>query len=131
MPANAATLQRISGDELDQLLSRVREEGHSELVLLGPEITLSQSPADWPDKLRGRVIFQLTELVDNLGARLLDLAQLTSLNLWSNEIGDAGAKDIARLTQLTSLNLRFNEIGAAGERAAPHPCDGARGGPHD
>jgi Leucine-rich repeat (LRR) protein len=45
---------------------------------------------------------------------LAALTQLTCLNLWNNQIGDAGAASLAALTQLTCLNLEYNHIGAAG-----------------
>ena len=41
---------------------------------------------------------------------------LTSLNLAENNIGSAGAKDIATLRNLQSLNISTNEIGAAGAK---------------
>ncbi|MDZ4686496.1 MAG: COR domain-containing protein [Planctomycetaceae bacterium] len=47
---------------------------------------------------------------------LAGLTQLTSLNLWRNQIGPKGARYLAGLTQLTSLNLNFNQIGPEGPR---------------
>ncbi|MGD9692126.1 MAG: COR domain-containing protein, partial [Phycisphaerales bacterium] len=44
------------------------------------------------------------------------LAQLTSLDLWGNSIGDEGAREIAKLDKLTSLILNDNSIGAEGAR---------------
>jgi hypothetical protein len=46
------------------------------------------------------------------------MAQLTSLDLWGNAIGDAGAASLApslaTMAQLTSLNLGDNTIGDTG-----------------
>ena len=50
----------------------------------------------------------------------LPSTQLTSLDLGSNQIGDAGATAIAAIlpsTQLTSLDLWYNQIGDVGATA--------------
>ena len=50
-------------------------------------------------------------------------AQLTSLDLMRNALGDAGAASLAPslalMAQLTSLNLEFNAIGDAGAAWLP------------
>ena len=45
------------------------------------------------------------------------LVNLTSLNLWGNQVGTDGARALAGLVNLTSLDLGGNEIGADGARA--------------
>jgi Leucine-rich repeat (LRR) protein len=45
---------------------------------------------------------------------LCQLANLSSLDLGNNGIGDKGAAKIAKLQNLTSLNLGYNNIGAEG-----------------
>jgi hypothetical protein len=51
------------------------------------------------------------------------MAQLTSLYLNGNDLGDAGAASLApglaRMTVLMSLDLRINRIGAAGAALLP------------
>src|SRR5437588_720920 len=106
MTKSGNILRRISPDELDEVLARIRTEGHSELVLLGPAVTLPESPDNWPDQSRLRPLnLRMNDSVDAGHDTLPSLTQLTSLNLWDNNLGDAGAKAIASLTQLTSLNL--------------------------
>jgi len=103
------TLRRISSVELGKRLIQVQKEGNRELVLLGPDFSLSPTPQDWPDELKGRSILQLTEYVAGLAQKLLELNQLQSLILCNNSIGDAGAKVIAEnLAQLTRLELKEN-----------------------
>ena len=58
---------------------------------------------------------------------------LTEINLWSNEIGDAGARALANALKvnktLTMINLWSNSIGDAGARAladAQDRCYGIR-----
>jgi hypothetical protein len=57
----------------------------------------------------------------SLAPSLARMAQLTSLNLRNNEIGDAGAASLAPslalMAQLTSLNISMNAIGDAGAAA--------------
>ena len=43
--------------------------------------------------------------------------KITMLSLKRNNIGDAGAKDLAANTTLTSLNLAYNDIGDVGAKA--------------
>jgi internalin A len=118
MTKNANILRRICPDEIDDVLSRVLAEGHSELVLLGPGVRLPQSPDDWPDELKDKQsIFHLAEFIDDLHDKLFVLTQLRSLDLRGNKIGEAGAKAIASLTQLRSLNLGDNNLGEAGAKA--------------
>ena len=48
---------------------------------------------------------------------LIELTNLTSLNLDCNEIGDEEARALSMLTNLTSLSLDSNSLGAEGARA--------------
>ena len=103
--SNPTTLRRITPDQLDEILAQVQQAKQRELVLLGPGLSLPESPHNWPDELKSRSVFQLTEPVQGLAARLLHLDQLTSLNLNFNSIGEAGATAIAEhLTGLRSLD---------------------------
>ena len=68
-----ARLRRISPADLAKTLAQVRDQQHRELVLLGPDIRLSESPLDWPDELKGRSVLQLTENVDGVVQKLLEL----------------------------------------------------------
>ncbi len=137
-----STLQRIAPDEVPDLLARLDDAQTTELALLGPDAGLPASPGDWPDELKGRVVYQLTGDLSGLPRNLLrldrlqiltlwslglqhadaaaiaeHLGQLTSLDLSSNEVGEAGARSIAEhLGQLTSLNLSGNKVGEVGAR---------------
>ena len=125
--SNPTTLRRITPDQLDEILAQVQQAKQRELVLLGPGLSLPESPHNWPDELKSRSVFQLTEPVQGLAARLLHLDQLTSLNLNFNSIGEAGATAIAEhLTGLTSLYLGGNSIGEAGATAIAEHLTGLR-----
>ena len=111
-------LQRLSKADLDALIAELRRQGTRELVLLGPNVYLLDSVDQWPRELQDKPrIYQLKEPVGALAERLGQLTQLTSLNLWGNQIGAAGAASLAALTQLTSLTLAYNMIGDAGAAA--------------
>ena len=45
---------------------------------------------------------------------ITEQSNLTSLHLYGNEIGDAGAAHLSALGNLTSLDLQYNKIGDAG-----------------
>jgi Leucine-rich repeat (LRR) protein len=108
-------LQTLSAEDLDGLIAELKQQGSTELILVGPAVRLATNLKHWPDDLRqASVVYQLKEVVPGLAQRLAALTQLTSLNLYGNEIGAAGAASLAALTQLTSLNLWGNHIGAAG-----------------
>jgi hypothetical protein len=128
-------LQRISEADLDGLIAELRRQGTRELVLLGPKVHLPASVDQWPQDLRDKLriyqieprkrqdnprIYQFMEPVAGLAERLGQLTQLTSLTLWSNEIGDEGAAALSALTQLTSLDLGGNE--GSGVSGSPHPA---------
>ena len=114
MPATPQ-LQRLCEADLDGLIAELQRQGTRELVLLGPNVDLPASVDQWPRELRAKLrIYQLLEPVEDLAERLVPLTQLTSLNLWGNGIGAAGALSLAALTQLTSLYLWINSIGYAG-----------------
>jgi GTPase SAR1 family protein len=107
----------ISQNDLDQLLAQINAESWTQLVLLGPLAVLPAAVEDWPEEIKlANQIFQLKEHVDVLATKLQSLASVTSLNLWGNNIGEAGAKELATLTALTSLDLRDNTIGDAGAK---------------
>ncbi|MCP5092874.1 MAG: hypothetical protein GY949_18325, partial [Gammaproteobacteria bacterium] len=110
-----ARLLRILPDALDALIVQARTEVWTELALLGPNFPISAAHEEWPDELkRYRYVYQLADFIDDLGARIGPLFNLTSLNLSSNRLGDAGAQHLAALTNLTSLDLRGNKLGDAG-----------------
>ncbi len=112
------TLQRISPDELPDLLTRLDDGQTTELVLIGPDAEISASPDDWPMQLQGHVVFELTGDLSGLPRELLRLDRLKALTLWSLGLQDADAAAIAEhLGQLTSLDLRGNKVGEAGTRA--------------
>ena len=95
---------------------------------------LKSSKSDVKLKLRGVTLENLVSIlpycepvvsldlfknnIGDAGAQALagseHLRNLTSLNLAWNKIGAAGAEHIATLTKLTSLDLGWNEIGDAG-----------------
>ncbi|MEB3301591.1 MAG: COR domain-containing protein [Cyanobacteriota bacterium] len=105
-------LQPLRAADLDPLIAELKDQGATELVLLGPlALILNQSP---DNRRQASVIYQLQEVVPELAQRLSPLTQLTSLNLGSNPIGAAGVSSLAALSQLTSLHLSGNNIGDAG-----------------
>ena len=111
-------LQHLSRADLYGLIAYLWRQGTRELVLLGPDVHLRDSVDQWPRVLQDKPrIYQLKEPVEALAERLGQLTDLTSLQLWGCEIGDAGAAALAALTQLTSLTLRNNEISDAGAAA--------------
>ncbi|MCB2262487.1 MAG: hypothetical protein LGR52_06045 [Candidatus Thiosymbion ectosymbiont of Robbea hypermnestra] len=138
-----SALRSIAPDQLPDLLTRLDDGRTTDLALIGPNVPLSASPEDWPEELRGRVLYRLTGELSGLprglprldrlqtltlwwlGLRRKDaaaiaehLGQLTSLDLSLNQVGEAGAQAIAEnLGQLTSLDLGGNEVGDAGARA--------------
>jgi internalin A len=116
--AEVDKLMRVSPSELDSLLDQARAERWSQLTLVGLGSQLRDRTEDWPDSIMAADrVFQLSTYVEGLTASLKSLTGLTSLNLWGNNIGADGARDIAAsLTSLTSLNLRGNNIGADGAR---------------
>lgn len=113
----------ITLNELDAVLRQAKVEGWRGLALLGPYGTsewIAEQPTD-PD-LRA---FQLNKLFFEIPLSLLELRDLTSLNLIGHKIGEAGARAIAEgLRGLTSLGLGLNNIGEGGTRAI---AEGLRG----
>lgn len=106
-------LHRLSEADLDALMDDLRQQGTTALILLGPGVRLPSADL-WPQDWRGAsTIYQLKQPVDALAERLAGLTQLTTLDLWGNQIGAEGAAALAPLTQLTSLALSDNPIGAA------------------
>ena len=111
-------LQHLSRADLYGLIAYLWRQGTRELVLLGPDVHLRDSVDQWPRVLQDKPrIYQLKEPVEALAERLGQLTDLTSLQLWGCEIGDAGAAALAALTQLTSLHLGGNKISDAGAAA--------------
>ena len=101
-----------------EFLAKVKIEIHPENINSAIDIIkqLTQNVADYSLYLEN----------NNIGAAgakdiaaALEKSQLTSLNLNCSSIGDAGAKDIAAAlekSKLTSLSLRYNKIGDAGAK---------------
>jgi GTPase SAR1 family protein/Leucine-rich repeat (LRR) protein len=117
--ASTDKLKRVSPIDLDRLLDQARFENWQQLALVGPGTWLSDQVEDWPDSLKaaGRVL-RLTATVNGLAGKLQALPGLTSLIMWSNNIGAEGAKAIAAsLHGLASLNLSSNDIGDEGAKA--------------
>src|SRR5262245_8999306 len=76
---------------------------------------LRSLPAEFADLANLKSLNLGRNSIGDAGARTLTgLVNLASLDLTSNEIGDAGAKALASLVHLTSLNLQRNKIGADG-----------------
>ena len=109
----------ISPDNLDQLFERAQDERWSDLVLLGPDYPLRQAPQNSPVRLKGASqVFQLDGTAEDLAERISRLTELRSLNLGGNNLGSGGAKVIGQsLKNLTSLNLWKNNIGPDGTEA--------------
>src|ERR1043165_3233715 len=97
----------VSPSDLDEVLDRARAENWRALALLGPrESRASTVPF--------AQTFRMREPLGPRLARLLDLTQLTSLDLRDNQLGADGACALAGLTQLTSLDLSGNQLGDDG-----------------
>jgi hypothetical protein len=108
-------LQTLGEADLDALIAELQQQGSTELILLGPQVSVAANPDHWPDTwAQASVVYQLREVVPGLAQRLATLSKLTSLDLSGNRIDAAGAASLAALSQLTSLNLRGNGIGDAG-----------------
>ena len=114
-------VMQITPEQLEALIDQARRERWTALVLLGPKYQATSSdvvPASAP-------IHRLTTFTSGLGERVACLTDLTSLDLTSNSIGEAGAREIAeRLSGLTSLDLSSNSIGEAGARAIAERLSG-------
>ncbi len=106
----------IKQDDLPDVLARAASEGWTHLALIGPNASDAWiEDQDWPEVVH---LYRLRERLRDLPPTLPPLTNLTSLNLYNNSIGEAGARAIAdHLTKLTSLNLDFNDIGEVGARA--------------
>ncbi|MFN7899661.1 MAG: hypothetical protein ACK5N0_08365, partial [Synechococcaceae cyanobacterium] len=75
-------LKKLSVADLDGLLAELKQQGSTELILLGPGVRVATNPKQWPDDLgQASVVYQLKEAVPELAQRLAALTQLTSLNL--------------------------------------------------
>ncbi len=111
-------IEFIAAADLDRLIEQASIENWSELVLLGPFISLdAYREQSLKEPKCARRIFQLRDPVRDLASRLSGLGNLTSLNLWGNRIGPDGARVLATLGNLTSLNLNENKIGPEGAKA--------------
>ncbi|MEO0434332.1 MAG: hypothetical protein AAF151_21820, partial [Cyanobacteria bacterium J06656_5] len=114
--AEEPRVQRIALKELPELLSRLGNKQITKLALIGPYVRLTAG--NLPQEFQGHLIYQLSSRLSELPQELLQLEQLTSLNLRSNQVGAEGAQAIAQhLSQLTSLDLWNNQVGDEGAQA--------------
>ncbi|MEL6130909.1 MAG: hypothetical protein AAFR30_13535, partial [Cyanobacteria bacterium J06628_4] len=114
--AGEPRVQRIALEELPELLTQLGDEQTTKLALIGPNVRLTAD--NFPQEFQGHFIYQLSSRLSKPPQELLQLEQLTSLDLRSNQVGAEGAQAIAQhLSQLTSLNLRSNQVGAEGAQA--------------
>jgi len=128
----------LKADEWSALIARARKERWRTLVLLHSSWAHN---ADWfhwknqsnvyiADVPAEQLISGILTLetpatlalagfgLGDAGAReLAKLYYLTSLDVSSNQIGDAGARELAKLSSLTYLSVSHNQIGEAGARA--------------
>jgi hypothetical protein len=80
-------LQTLSAADLDGLLAELKQQGSTELILVGPDAWLTTNPEHWLDDLgQGSVVYHLKEAVPELAQRLASLTQLTSLNLGATRL---------------------------------------------
>ncbi|MCG3131460.1 MAG: hypothetical protein FLDDKLPJ_02252 [Phycisphaerae bacterium] len=109
----------LSPDQLETVLQQAKRERWTRLALIGPRWTRGREDLidqGWP----GDRVFALTDPLTTLPSALLELANLTTLNLSYNAIGEAGAEALAgamHLANLTTLNLGSNAIGEPGRPA--------------
>jgi len=101
------TLRHIASSEPNELVEQARTGEWAEFAPLGPH-SISATHEDWREGLKHyESVYQLTEYVDDLGARVDRLENLTRLNLGFNDLGYSDVEHLALLTNLTSLDL-FN-----------------------
>ncbi len=114
-----AGLRRVAPEELPVVLRGLDPEETTEFALVGPSVSvLSAPPEEWPEELRGRVVYQLTGELSGLPGELLRLERLELLTLWALGLGNDDIRAIAEhLGRLTSLALSYNQVGEAGARA--------------
>ncbi|MES2788543.1 MAG: COR domain-containing protein [Planctomycetota bacterium] len=110
-------LIRVTPQELDDILSRLKSQRATSLAVIGSKVGLPFYPDHWPVALPRQFVYQLSEPWPLVG-KVLELRYLDQLVLMHLNIGDAGAHAIAeRLPRLTSLEVSGNNIGEAGARA--------------
>jgi internalin A len=108
----------VTPAELHDILDQLEVEHTTRLAIIGPQLLLPSDPSHWSHPYRGQPVFQLSESTSGLVDRVIRLHLLDHLVLWGLQLGDAGARCIAKhLTKLTSLNLDYNKIGVVGGRA--------------
>ena len=109
----------ISPVECKTLLEQASRERWTELVILGPPLTLRKSKDNWPDNLKAvERIFQLRTVYPELVEKVTALSDLSTLNLWGNKLEEAEILSIAQeLSGLTSLDLSFSNVSDKGAEA--------------
>ena len=106
----------------DLLKNRFDVESAKKLAKIGAEKDIMLSGMT-RDQTASHLEYQYLQPADAIliASDLKFMAVLTTLNLWSNSIGDDGAKAIAEALKvnpvLTKLDLRWNNMGDAGEKA--------------
>lgn len=110
----AVGLIPISLSELDGVLERARLEKWRKLTIVGPGSSIVGPGSSQPASQDHTV--HLRELLGDRLPKLLELTELSTLDLCGNRIGDVGARELSKLKGLTSLSLQDNWIGDAGAR---------------
>lgn len=115
MTTTQKIIRKISIDKLDEVLAQAADEQWTDFALLGPEGTIHDDEKYWPESLKKHVhIYQLSEIISNLGIRFSKLTNLSSLLLWKNPLNDSDVEYLSSMMNLTSLDLRGNQIGDTG-----------------
>ena len=111
---NSGTLSRQEALRLHRRLVGTGVPGDPDHVRLGL-LNMNGGDQQQTFKRLARVPYTVEKLVN---LRLLcEHTTLTSLELWGNQVGDAGAQALAGNTMLTSLDLSGSLVGDAGALA--------------